>query len=185
MRDDATMPSEQERETDFLKRCIRYDESAAGRQLFEQLAQVQHDERCLRRASWLISLVAALAIAGLGYGAVLLKEFPGHLSAFVSLFVIKIMSALGIGSLICLVAFTGTGFVYRRELSRRRQECRVLVTKLLESRLVLPAPASTPDAAREREKVLAASATKIEITAPEPNPSWVQPVKMDPLNQRN
>ena len=179
------MPSEHERETDFLKRCIRYDESAAGRQLCEQITQIQRDERCLRRASWLVCLVAALAMAGLGYGAVLLNEFPRHMSAFTSLFVIKIMSALGVGSFICLVAFTGTGLIYRRELNRRRQECRSLVTKLLESRLGLPAAAQTPDAARERENVSTMPAHKTEITPPGPGSSWVQQVKKNPPHQRN
>lgn len=49
---------------------------------------------------------------------------------FTSLFVIKIFCAVGIGSLICLLAFTGIGFLYRKELNQRRA-----VTSLLESHL--------------------------------------------------
>jgi len=129
------MPSEHEKETAFLRRCIRYETSATGRKLDERICQVQRDERCLRRASWLMALVAGLAMAGLGYGAVLLDDFPGRISVFTSLSVIKIFCAVGTGSLICLLAFTGAGLFHRRELSQRREECRGLVTKLLESHL--------------------------------------------------
>jgi hypothetical protein len=132
------MTSDHEKETVFLRRCIRYDTSATGRQLDERIAQVQRDERCLRRASWLMALVAGLATAGLGYGAVLLNDFPSHMSAFTSQFAIKVFGTLGIGSLICLLAFTGIGLVYRRELNQRREECRGLVTNLLESHLGAP-----------------------------------------------
>ena len=134
----TTMPSEHEKETAFLRRCIKYDLSAAGRKLDERICQVQRDERCLRRASWLMALVAGLAMAGLGYGAVLLDDFPGRISVFTSLSVIKIFCAVGIGSLVCLLAFTGAGLFHRKELSRRREECRGLVTKLLESHLGEP-----------------------------------------------
>jgi hypothetical protein len=136
------MPSEHEKETAFLRCCIRYDESALGRHLDERIAQVQRDEQCLRRASWLMALVGALAVAGLGYAAILLDDFPSRMSVFSGQFVIKILCTLGIGSLICLLAFTGLGLVYRRELNLRREECRRLVTLLLELHLGDPdAPA--------------------------------------------
>ncbi len=129
------MPTEHERETAFLRRCIRYETSAAGRRLDERIVQVQRDERCLRRASWLMAMMALVATAGLGYGVLLLDDFPERLSVFTSLFVIKILCALGIGSLICLVSFTCVGSAYRKELNRRREECRGLVTNLLEAHL--------------------------------------------------
>jgi hypothetical protein len=132
------MPSEHEKETAFLRRCIRYDESASGRQLDERIAQVQRDECCLRRASSLMVLVGLLALAGLSYAAILLDDFPVRMSVFTSRFAINILCTLGIGSLICLLAFTGLGLVYRRELNRRREECRRLVTKLLETHLSEP-----------------------------------------------
>ena len=132
------MPSEHERETAFLRRCIKYDLSATGRQLDERITRVQRDERCLRRAAWLMAMVALAATAGLGYGALLLDDFPSRISVFTSLFVIKIFCALGIGSLICLLAFIGVGLFHRKELNQRREECRRLVSQLLESHLGEP-----------------------------------------------
>ena len=131
----TTMPTEHERETAFLRRCIRYERGTAGRQLDERISQVQHDERCLRRASWLMALVAGVAAAGLSYGALLLDDFPSRISVFTSLVVIKMFCALGIGALICLLAFSVVGLIYRKELNQRREECRRLVTTLLESHL--------------------------------------------------
>ncbi len=134
----TTMPNEHERETAFLRRCIRYDESAASRQLDERIVLVQRDERCLRRATGLVVLAAALASAGLGYAAVFSDDFPFRLSAFRSQLLIKTMGAVGIGSLICVPSFLAIGLLHRRELNRRREECRLLVTKLLDFNVGTP-----------------------------------------------
>jgi hypothetical protein len=165
------MPTEHEKETAFLRRCIRYDLSAAGRQLDERITQVQRDERCLRRASWLMAMVAGLAMAGLGYGAILLDDFPGRISVFTSLSVIKIFCALGIGSLICLLAFTGAGLFHRRELSRRRDECRRLVTNLLESHLGEPQSKLRNGELKEQETIVLRSriaAAVPDVVSPPP-----------------
>ena len=111
-----------------------------------------------------MALVAGLATAGLGYGALLVDDFPSRLSVFTSLFVIKILCALGIGSLICLVAFAGVGLRYRRELNRRREECRGLVTKLLEFHLGESSPAVRNGNVKERQS----GAPERRITAAPP-----------------
>jgi hypothetical protein len=147
------MSSEHERETAFLRRCIRYETDAKGRQLDERICQIQRDERCLRRATWLMALVAALAAAGLGYGAVFSDNFPFRMSQFESQLLIKGIGTLVVGSLICLVAFAGIGLVYRRELNQRREDCRRLVTKLLESHLGEPLSIFRNDELKEKESV--------------------------------
>jgi hypothetical protein len=48
------------------------------------------------------------------------------------------VGALGVGSLISLVAFVILGMVYRCRLDQRREECRQLVATFLESRLGNP-----------------------------------------------
>ena len=58
-----------------------------------------------------------------------------NLSQFTAQSIIKMLCALGVGSLICLVAFLGLGAIYRKELDQGREECRRLATKLIETRL--------------------------------------------------
>jgi hypothetical protein len=80
-------------------------------------------------------LFAALAMAGLCYAVVFLEDYPLNLSQFTAQSILKALCALGVGSLICLVAFLGLGAIYRKELDQRREECRRLATKLIETRL--------------------------------------------------
>jgi hypothetical protein len=83
-------------------------------------------------------VLTALSMVGLGYAAIFLVDHPQDMSQFVKQFVSKVCCALGLGSLICLVSFTGLGVVYRKELDQRREDCRRLAAKLLESRLGKP-----------------------------------------------
>lgn len=148
------MSNDQHTETAFLRRCIRYDESAAGRQLEERIAQAQGKVRCLNRARWLVALLAALAVAGLGYAAVFQDRFPDRAFVFTTQFVISIVCALCLGSVISLLAFTGLGLVYRRELNRLHVEGRRLVAKLLEFHLG-QAHASNQNGHSKEQKIIA------------------------------
>jgi len=123
--------SDHQRETAFLRQCIHYDDTAERHDLDERLTQAQRDERCVRCAVWLMALLTALAMAGLCYATVFLADFPQNKSYLT----IKVLVALGLASLISLLAFVGFWVVHRRELDQRREECRRLATKLFESRL--------------------------------------------------
>src|SRR5208282_4467402 len=46
--------------------------------------------------------------------------------------------SFGLGSLISMLGFIGLGMVYRQKLNQQREECRELVTRLLETRLGKP-----------------------------------------------
>jgi hypothetical protein len=80
-------------------------------------------------------------LAGLGYGTVLVANFPHNAPQFV----VNLIYALGLGSLISLLAFAGLGLVYRWKLDQRREECRQRVARLLESRLGKPLAAPLHD----------------------------------------
>ena len=126
--------SEHEKHTEFLRQCIGYDEGARRHELVKRITQVQRDAHCVRRAVWLMAILAALAVAALGYGTVLVDNFPYNMPHFF----VNLIWALGLGSLISLLAFAGLGMVYRRKLDERREECRQRVARLLESRLGKP-----------------------------------------------
>jgi hypothetical protein len=130
--------SDNQRETAFLRQCLLYDDTGERHKLEESVTQLQCNERCVRRAVWLMALLVALAMAGLFYSVVVLADDAQSMSQFVARFTSKAFCALGLGSLICLLAFVGLGAVYRKELEQRREECRRLTTRLLESRLGKP-----------------------------------------------
>ena len=129
-----TTMSEHQKHTEFLRHCILYDESARRQELHERITQIQRDARCVRRAVWLMAMLIALVVAGLGYEMILVDNFPYNMPQLI----INLVCALGLGSLISLLAFMGLGMVYRMKLDQRREECRQLVARLLESRLGKP-----------------------------------------------
>jgi hypothetical protein len=53
-------------------------------------------------------------------------------------FILNIIYGVGLGSLISILGFIGLALVYRQKLNQRREECRQLVSRLLESRLGKP-----------------------------------------------
>jgi hypothetical protein len=123
--------SEHQKHTEFLRQCIRYDESARRQELMEEIVRIQCDARCVRRVAWLMAILTALGVVGLVYPVVLVENFPYNLPQFA----VNLILALGLASLISLLAYLGLGMVYRWKLDQRREECRELVAKLLESRL--------------------------------------------------
>jgi hypothetical protein len=133
--------SEHQTHTKFLRQCLLYDDSSERRQLEARLIRVQCDLRCVQRAAWLMALLTMLAVAGFGYGAVLVEGFPYTTQQSI----INIMCALGVGSLISLLTFACLGIVYRWKLDQQREKCRAHVTRLLESRLGKPVVAHCQD----------------------------------------
>ena len=130
--------NEHQRETAFLRQCLRYEDSPECHGLEERIASLQRDERCVRRALWLMLVLAGLAAAGLGYCAVFSPDYPQNTSRFITQFITKAFCALGLSSLICLLGFTWLGAVNRKELDQGREECRHLARKLLASRVGQP-----------------------------------------------
>jgi len=128
------MMSEHQKHTEFLRHCLRYGESTEHQALEEKITQIQRDERCVQRAVWLMAILTALVVAGLGYPVILVENFPYSAPQFI----VNIICALGVASLICLLVFVGLGMAYRKKLDQQREECRQLVARLLESRLGKP-----------------------------------------------
>jgi hypothetical protein len=134
-----------QRQTEFLRQCIRYNDTAEHRQLETRITELQRDETCVRRAVWLMALFAALAMAGLCYATILVTDNPPRFADISERFVLKALCVLGVGSMICLVVFLGLGLIYRKELDQRREACRRLAKEFLESRLGASTAASGED----------------------------------------
>ena len=161
---DSYFVTEHQRDTAFLRQCLRYDDSAERHELEERIAQVQRKDRCVQRAVWLMILLTGLSGAGLAYGAVLQENF----SYGEAWFVVRLLCEIGLASLICLVAFVGLFMVYRMELNRLREQCRRLATTLLESRLGNPAATSLTGVVQAQE--LTMNHNKVVVSAAEMAP---------------
>ena len=156
-----TMTSEHQKQTAFLRHCLIYDDSAWRHKLEERISQLQYDEICVRRAVWLMALFAALAMAGLGYSAVFMVKYPLNLSEITSQWIIKLLCALGVGSIICLLAFLSLGVIYRKDLDLRREECRQLAMKIMESRLGKSGTVALPGIVKGREDAVNGSGAAV------------------------
>ena len=130
--------TQHQKETAFLRQCLLYEDTPERHELEGSLAQLLREERCVRRALFLMVVLAALAATGLGFAAVMSADYPDNTSRFMTQFITKLFSALGLASMISLVAFVGFWFVHRKQLDRRREECRHLAARVIETRLGKP-----------------------------------------------
>jgi hypothetical protein len=154
--------NDHQKETAFLRQCILYDDTEERHRLEERITQILRDERIVRRAVWLMALLSALAMAGLGYAAVFMVDYPLNVSQLTTRLLIKGLCALGGGSVICLLVFLGLGAVFRKELDQRREDCRRLALKVLESRLGLPRVLPPAEIAKALEPILDGNRAVIE-----------------------
>ena len=136
--------SEHEIETTFLRHSILYDDSDESRKLEKSIAQVQRDANCVQRVASGTALFLPLAIVGIAYGVLLQENYPYNGSELV----LRVLCVLGLASVICLIGFAGLLTVYRKELSRLRNEARRSVGRLLESRVGKPQVLTLPSSHR-------------------------------------
>jgi hypothetical protein len=123
--------TEYRKQTAFLKELMDLDESAENRLLRDRLRIAERNERCVLGACGLVAIIALFGLAGLGYSAVLLRQFfDGHTHVL-----IKFFGALGLGAGLCLIFWLGLWFYYRCAVNRVHEECRRQVTRMLENRL--------------------------------------------------
>jgi hypothetical protein len=139
--------SERQKQTAFLKTLIGYEDSDQRRVLHQRIVKAEKDERCIRRALYLVSLFGFFSLCGLGYSSVLVPEFfrnPSH-------GLTKLFCALGLGSLICLVCFLGFWFCHRSFLYSLHDECRRRVAGLMLSKFGANPPPTAPPPAAPRD----------------------------------
>jgi hypothetical protein len=124
------MNDQAQKQNDFLAQCIRHDASGELHQGEERVTHAERQERCVRRAMWLMALMTALAGLGLGYSVILLYELPPYQTRIIN----HIFVVVGVASLMSLLAFAGFWTLYRQRVATRREEVRCLIMKLLADR---------------------------------------------------
>jgi len=123
--------SEHRKQAEFLKKLVMLEDCPAHRSLCERLVAAERNEKCLLLACRLVGLIALVALAGIGYSAVLLPEFFDNATHII----LRFFSALGLGSGLCFAVFLGVWFWYRSNTNRIHDECRRAIAGLLEVRL--------------------------------------------------
>jgi hypothetical protein len=112
--------SEYRRQSAFIRNLLAYDESPASLALQARLVAAERNEHCIFSACRLVLAIGVLSLGGFGYTAVLLPEFFENSSHLL----VKLFSALGLGSGLCLVVFVVLWLWYRGTANKVRQECR-------------------------------------------------------------
>jgi hypothetical protein len=142
---------EHHREMTYLRQLMAYDETNERHTVEREIVQAERNERCVRRAVWLMAVLAGLSAVVLGYSAVLLEDYPQNVSRFFTHVSVKISCALGLASLISLLGFVAVWASYRKDLHERREECRRLAARVLESRLGRAGTMPSPGLGKEPE----------------------------------
>jgi hypothetical protein len=118
----------------FLKALVLHLDREERRQLYDNLVEAERDEKCIRRAMFLMIVLLMVSVAGLGYCALLLPEvFHNHTHLLM-----RSLAVLGLGSLISQAVFLGYLLWHRTTVTRLHQECRRLVLALAQSQLKGP-----------------------------------------------
>ena len=122
--------NEHHEHTEFLKHCLRYDDSPERHALTEKIVRLQHELRVVKRASWLMGILIALVCACLAFPAILVDNFPDNMERSFMNIILALFASLSI----CLVAFIILGIFLYLKLHRQRGACRQRLRHFLATR---------------------------------------------------
>ena len=131
------MNDRQQKDNDILAHCVRCDASGELHRAEEHITHIMGEERCLRRAMWLMAVLVSLAGVGLGYSAILLYKLEPYYTRIID----HVFNVVAVAALLSFVAFTGLWMRCRHRLVARREDVRRLVMKLLADRSANPSDA--------------------------------------------
>jgi hypothetical protein len=117
--------------TEFLKHCLRYDDSPERHAMAETLTRLQSELHIVKRLSCLMGVSIALAGTSFAYTGNLVQDFP----CSVQRFIMNIVLGLFAGSSVCLLAFIIFGIFLYKKLHCQREACRQFLMRLLAARL--------------------------------------------------
>jgi hypothetical protein len=124
------MNDRQKNQNDILAHCIRHDSSGELHRGEDRIRHAERQERCLRRAMGLMTILGLFATFGLGYSVILLYELPAYYARILN----HVLTVVGLASLTSLVFFAGYWLLCRHRLSAQREEVRLLALRLLADR---------------------------------------------------
>jgi len=122
--------SEHHEHTEFLKHCLRYDDTPERHAITEKLTRLQGELRFVKRASRLMAVFIALAGVGLAFQGNLFE----NVSYEVQRFIMNIVLGLFAGSWICLFSFIILGIFLYKKLHRQREASRQFLMRLFAAR---------------------------------------------------
>ncbi len=117
--------------TEFLKHCLRYDDTPERHAITENLTRLQGELGVVKRLSRHMSLLIVLAGGSLMFPGNLVPIFPYHVQRFL----MNIVMGLFAGSSVCLVTFAILAIFLYKKLHSQREACRQLLMRLLAARL--------------------------------------------------
>ena len=123
--------SEHHKHTEFLKHCLRYEDSPEHKAMMEKLSHIQRELRIVKRALWLLGVLIAFTFGCLAYPALLTHNFPYNVQGFLMNFIVALFAGLSIS----LVVFVALGIILCLKLHRQREACRQLIMRLLATQL--------------------------------------------------
>lgn len=152
--------SEYKKQSAFLKKLVMIEDTSDNRALCDRLCHVERSERCLQCACRLVGLIALLGLAGLGYAAVLLPQFFDNSTHFI----IRLCSAVGLGSCLCFTVFLALWYSYRKIANRIHSECRLVILKTLSAKFPSAATGSPPVVNDEPQVKIAVLRQTVEVS---------------------
>jgi hypothetical protein len=117
--------------TEFLKHCLRYDDSPERHAMTENLTRLQRELQIVKRLARLMGLFIGLAGVGLAIPGGLLRAIPYHVQHSIMNAVLGLFA----GSWVCLLTFTVLGIFLYKKLHRQREVCRQFLMRLFAVRL--------------------------------------------------
>jgi hypothetical protein len=123
--------SEHHEHTEFLKHCLRYDDTPERHAMTEKLTRLQRELLIVKRASWLVGIMIVPAGASLVYP----DSLFGNYSYDAQRFIMNVVLGLFAGASVCLFTFMIMGIFLYKELHRQREACRRLLMRLFAARL--------------------------------------------------
>ena len=130
------MTNREQRQNEILAQCVHDDSSGEIYRGEERIKHAEGVERSVRRAMWLMALLAAVATLALGYSVILLYELPAYHARLIN----HVFIVVGLAAIVSLLAFAAFWVLCRHRLSARREDERRVIMKMLADRGQGPVP---------------------------------------------